>query len=51
MEFKAFDAPPNSLMDSIVNPNGENNERIMSWGMFLGLQHFKGRRACWSFGM
>jgi hypothetical protein len=22
------DAPPNSLMDSTVNPKGENNERI-----------------------
>ncbi len=24
------DAPPNSLMDSIVNPKGENNKRIKS---------------------
>jgi hypothetical protein len=30
---------------------GENNGRIRSWGMFPGSQHFKGRRACWSFRM
>jgi hypothetical protein len=29
----------------------ENNRRARSWGMFPGLQHFEGRRACWSFGM
>jgi hypothetical protein len=46
MEFKAFDAPLNSLMDSIVSPNGENSERIRNWGMLLGSQHFKGKRAC-----
>jgi hypothetical protein len=27
---------------------GENNERIRNWGMLLGSQHFKARRACWS---
>jgi len=26
-----FDTTPNSSMDSTVNPNCENNERIMSW--------------------
>jgi len=31
-----------------VNPMGENNERIRSWNTFLGLQHFGGRKACWS---
>jgi hypothetical protein len=27
-------------MDSTVSPEGENNGRIRSWGMFFGLQHF-----------
>ncbi len=45
------DAPPNSLMDSIVGPNGENSPKIKSWSMFPNLQHFGGRGACWSFGM
>jgi hypothetical protein len=31
------DTPPNSLMDLIVSPKGENNEKIKSWGTFLGL--------------
>jgi hypothetical protein len=31
-----FDTPPNSLMDSIVSPKGENNGRIRSWGTLLG---------------
>jgi hypothetical protein len=30
-----IDAPPNSLVDSIANPKGENNERIRSWGILL----------------
>jgi hypothetical protein len=30
-----IDAPPNSLMDSIVSPKGENNRRIRSWGQSL----------------
>jgi hypothetical protein len=29
------DAPPNSLMDSTVNPKHENNGKIMNWGMLL----------------
>jgi hypothetical protein len=29
----------------------ENNERVRSWGMLLGSQHFGGRGACWSFRM
>jgi hypothetical protein len=43
--MKGIDAPPNSLMNSIVSPKGENNERIRSWGTLLGLQHFGGRRS------
>ncbi len=38
--------PSNSLMDSTVNPKGENIGRIRSSGMFLGLQHFGGRGVC-----
>jgi hypothetical protein len=34
--MKAYDAPPNSLMESIVNPKGEKDERIRSWGIFPG---------------
>jgi hypothetical protein len=30
------DAPPNSLMDSIVSPKGENNGRIRSWATLFG---------------
>jgi len=30
---------------------GENNKRIRNWGMLPGSQHFRGRRACWSFGI
>jgi len=44
------DAPPSSLMDLTANPK-VNDGRKMSWGVFLGLQHFGGRRACWNFGM
>jgi hypothetical protein len=29
------DTPPNSLMDSIASPIGENSGRIRSWGMLL----------------
>jgi hypothetical protein len=46
-----FDAPPNSLMGSIVSPKGENNERIRSWGTLPNLQHFGGRGVCWNSGM
>jgi hypothetical protein len=46
-----YDTPPNSLMNLIVSPKGENNERIRSWGMFPNLQHFGGRRVCYSFKM
>jgi hypothetical protein len=42
------DAPPNSLIDSTSSPKVKNNKRIRSWGTFLNLQHFGGRRACWS---
>jgi hypothetical protein len=38
-------------MDSIVDPKGENNGRIRSWGTLLGSQHFGGKRVCWSSGM
>jgi hypothetical protein len=31
------DAPPNSLMDSIVSPKGENNGRIRNWGTLFSL--------------
>jgi hypothetical protein len=44
------DAPPSSLMDSTVSPK-VNNERRRSWGALPGLQHFEGRRVCWSSGM
>jgi len=27
---------------------GENVERKRNWGTFLNLQHYEGRRACWS---
>jgi hypothetical protein len=27
---------------------GENNKRMKGWGMLPNLQHFRGRRACWS---
>jgi hypothetical protein len=30
---------------------GENNEKLRSWGMISGSQHFGGRGACWSFRM
>jgi hypothetical protein len=33
--MKAYDAPPNSLMESTMNPKDENNERIRNWGMLL----------------
>ncbi len=46
-----FDAPPNSLMGSIVSTKGENNERIRSWGTLPNSQHFGGRGACWNLGM
>jgi hypothetical protein len=30
-----YDAPPNSLMDSIASPKGENNESIKNWNTLL----------------
>ncbi len=39
-----LDAPPNSLMESIMNPKCENSERTKNWGTFLGLQYFGGQR-------
>ncbi len=42
-----YDAPPNSLMDSIVSPKGDNSGRIKSWGTSPGSQHFGDRRVCW----
>jgi len=29
----------------------ENIEKMKSWGTLFDSQHFKGRKACWSFGM
>jgi hypothetical protein len=40
------DAPPNFLRDPNV---GTPTKKLKSWG--LNSQHFKGRRACWSFKM
>jgi hypothetical protein len=34
------DTPPNSLKDSNVNPQSENNERRRNWGTLFSLQHF-----------
>jgi hypothetical protein len=45
------DTPLNSLMESTLNPKGENNERIGSCSTLFGSQHFGGRGLCWSFGM
>ncbi len=46
-----IDAPPNPLMDSIMNPKVKIAERSKSWGTFLGSHHFEGKRVCWSSGM
>jgi hypothetical protein len=35
-------------MDSTTSPKVKTVERRKSWGMFLSLQHFEGRGACWS---
>ncbi len=43
--FKPFNAPLNSLMDSIMSPNGENNERIRSWGHSL-VHNILGVKGC-----
>ncbi len=45
-----FDAPPSSLMDSLVSPK-VNNGRQRSWGVLSGSQHFGGRGVCQSSGM
>jgi hypothetical protein len=40
------------LFDGLnYNSKYENNGRKKSLSVFLGLQHFGGRRVCWSFGM
>jgi hypothetical protein len=43
-----IDAPPNSLMDSIVSPKGWKQRKGKELGTFFGSQHFGGRGACWS---
>ncbi len=40
------------LLDGLnCESKGEDNGRRKSWGALPGSQHFRGRRACWSFGM
>jgi hypothetical protein len=45
MSRVAGDAPPNSLMDSIVSPKGESNKMIRSWALSLAcnILRVKGR--------
>jgi hypothetical protein len=42
---------PQALWYTQLQFQGENNERIMSWGTVLGSQHFGGRGPCGSFKM
>jgi hypothetical protein len=46
-----IDAPPKLLDGLNCKSKDENIGRRRNWGALPGLQHFKGRGACWNFGM